>query len=81
MFLKTQFLEGVNRYYNIFATTPPKKVLQFAGRMVCAKNGDFNAMRKIGSAVAYAWFIWEKGWYGQTTIEWIEPCVNKSRKS
>lgn len=73
MFLKTQFLEGVSRYNNIYMTTPPKKVLQFSGRMVCAKNGDFNAMRKIGSAVAYAWFVWEKGWKGQTTIEWIEP--------
>lgn len=73
MFLKTQFLEGVNRYYNLFTITPPKKVFQFAGRMVCAKNGDFNAMKHIGSAVAYAWFVWEKGWKGQTTIEWIEP--------
>ena len=73
MFLKTQFLEGKARFHNLFSITPPLKVLQFAGRIVCAKNGDFETMKKAGSAVAYAWFIWEKGWKGNTTIEWIEP--------
>jgi hypothetical protein len=24
-----------------------------------------------GSAVAYAWYVWEKGFSGKTTIEWI----------
>ena len=73
MFLKTQFLEGKARYYNLFSVTPPIKVYQFSGRMACAKNGDFEAMKETGSAVAYAWFIWRKGWEGNTTIEWIEP--------
>lgn len=24
-----------------------------------------------GSAVAYAWFVWEKGYKGETTVRWI----------
>jgi len=24
-----------------------------------------------GSAVAYAWFVWQKGFTGKTTIEWF----------
>lgn len=24
-----------------------------------------------GSAIAYAWFVWQKGYSGKTEIEWI----------
>lgn len=24
-----------------------------------------------GSAVAYAWFVWEKGYNGKTEVSWI----------
>lgn len=24
-----------------------------------------------GSAVAYAWFVWKKGYNGKTTLDWI----------
>jgi hypothetical protein len=34
-----------------------------------AMNGDFD---KYGSsAAAYAWFIWEKGYKGETTVKWF----------
>ena len=72
MFLKLQFLEGVARYNEIFRTTPPKAVYVFKKRVLCAKNGDFDRMREGGgSAVAYAWFVWEKGYNGKTTLDWI----------
>lgn len=72
MFLKTQFLEGQRRWKEIYSSTPPKWVLQFRGRVLCAKNGRFEAMRKAGgSAVSYAWFVWEKGYTGRTMIDWI----------
>jgi len=39
---------------------------------LCAKNAEFEAMRKGGgSAVAYAWFVWEKGFKGDPSIKWI----------
>lgn len=72
MFLKLQFLEGVARYNEIFQSTPPKAVYVFKKRILCAKNGEFERMREGGgSAVAYAWFVWEKGYKGTTTVEWI----------
>ena len=72
MFLKLQFLEGVARYNEIFHTTPPKAVYVFKKRVLCAKNGEFERMREGGgSAVAYAWFVWEKGYNGKTVLGWI----------
>lgn len=68
MFLKVTFLEGQARR-KLFDTTPPKKIYVFSKRVKCAKNGDFDAIGS--SAVAYAWFIWEKGFVGRTIIDWI----------
>lgn len=68
MFLKLTFLEGQARKA-LFKKYPPKKIYVFSGRVKCAKNGDFE---NIGSsAVAYAWFIWEKGFCGDPVIKWI----------
>ncbi len=72
MFLKLQFLEGIARYEEIFRQTPPKDVYVFRKRILCAKNGEFERMKLGGgSAVAYAWFVWEKGYEGTTTLSWI----------
>lgn len=60
MFLKVQFLEGKGRK-KLFEKYPPKMVYVSSSRLLCAKNGDFEAMKKGGgSAVAYCWYVWEK---------------------
>ena len=71
MFLKTTFLEGKKRKEILFDKYPPKRIYQFSGRIVCAKNGNFESMRKIGSAVAYAWFEWQKGTKSEPRLLWI----------
>lgn len=72
MFLKTTFLEGKKRYDELFSKTPPKYVFQFIGRVLCAKNGEFEYMREHGgSAVSYCFMIWQNGYNGTTTIDWI----------
>ena len=71
MFLKTTFLEGEKRHRLLFSKYPPQRILQFSKRVLCAKNAEFQKMRKVGSAVSYAWFVWEKGYKGETTITWI----------
>lgn len=72
MFLKLTFLEGKARYKDLFSKYPPKKVYVFSERVTCAKNGDFESMKESGgSAIAYAWFVWEKGFCGDTIIKWI----------
>ena len=71
MFLKVQFLEGKARK-KLFEKHPPKVIYVASSRLLCAKNGEFEAMRKGGgSAVAYAWFIWEKGFKGDTIVRWF----------
>lgn len=72
MFLKLTFLEGKSRYKELFSKYPPKVIYVFSERVLCAKNADFEGMKAGGgSAVAYAWFVWQKGWKGKPTIEWI----------
>jgi len=71
MFLKLQFLESIGRK-TLFERTPPRTVYVSRSRIACAKNGDFNGLLKSGgSAVAYAWFIFQKGFIGKPTIEWF----------
>lgn len=66
MFLKLTFLEGQARR-ELFKKYPPKTVYVFSGRVECAKNGKFTG----GSAVAYAWFVWETGYKGKSVIKWV----------
>ena len=68
MFLKLQFLEGKARR-SLFRSTPPIRIWVSSSRLKCAMNGDFEAYGS--SAVAYAWFVWEKGYKGETTVKWF----------
>ena len=68
MFLKLQFLEGKARK-SLFKKYPPKVVYVSSARLLCAKNGEFE--KYPSSAVAYAWFVWEKGFTGDPIIKWI----------
>ena len=42
--------------------------------MCCGKNGVID---RSNNAVAYAWFIWEKGFHGDPIIKWIDYLNNK----
>lgn len=68
MFLKLTTLEGQNRYNKIYKNNPPQYIYIYSKRIKCAINGEFD----LGSsAVCYAWFIWKKGFKGETIIRWI----------
>jgi len=70
-FLKVQFLEGKARK-QLFEKYPPRTVYVSSSRILCAKNGDFEGMRASGgSAVAYCWFVWVKGFQGVTELKWV----------
>ena len=71
MFLKLQFLEGKSRR-GLFEKYVPKTIWVSSSRIFCAKNGDFQEAKRIGgSAVAYAWYVWEKGYRGDTAVKWF----------
>ena len=71
MFLKLTFLESKIRK-ELFKKYPPKTIWVSSSRLQCAKNGDFETYGKgVGTAVAYAWYIWEKGYTGDTVVKWF----------
>lgn len=71
MFLKLQFLEGKERK-KMFTKYPPKTIYVSSSRIQCAKNAEFQRMKEGGgSALAYAWYVWQKGYTGETIVKWI----------
>jgi hypothetical protein len=65
--LKTQFLEGVERY-EMFQDRdfPLKKIYQFTRRLSFSTSNT-----TTGGMIAFAWYIWERGYEGEPTIDWI----------
>ena len=66
LFLKLTFVSSKGRK-KLFQNFPPKQIYVFSERIECAKNGKFQGKR----GVDYAWFIWQKGWKGITTLRWL----------
>ena len=72
MFCKIQLLEGVSRS-KMFENTPLKTVYVFTKRQNPLRNGspvDENG-KKWASTMCFAWFVWEHGYEGKPSIEWI----------
>lgn len=74
MFLRLVFLESSSRRA-LFEKHPPARVYVASARLGCAKNGEFRKKADgelfYPSAVAYAWFVWEKGFTGLPTLHWF----------
>ncbi|WP_025069212.1 hypothetical protein [Bacteroides gallinarum] len=70
MFLKLTFLEGKRRK-PFFQSNPPRRIHVFSSRAVVAKGGDFTTFQAKENAIAYAWFVWEKGYKGENVVDWI----------
>ena len=68
MLLKLSFLEGAKRY-EFFRSTPLKTVHVFCKRVTMYPANEEKP--KNSGTIAYAWFIWEKGYNGKPTIDWI----------
>ena len=74
MFGKLQALEGIKRA-TYLETTPLKTVYVFKKRQQPLRNGseidEATGKKWASSTMAFAWFVWEKGYTGKPTIEWI----------
>lgn len=68
MFLKIQFLESQERW-ELFKEYPIKTVYVATRRIVCANAGHFDDYQS--TTICYAWYVWEKGYKGDTIIKWI----------
>lgn len=71
MLLKLTFLESKKRR-ELFEKYPPKYIYVSSSRLQCAKNGDFETYKNgTGTAIAYGWFVWEKGYKGEPVVRWF----------
>ena len=62
------FLESRSRK-QFFQDNPPKTIYVASGRINCARDGEFE--KYPSSAVCFCWFMWEKGYHGDTVLKWI----------
>ena len=69
MYLRLQFLEGKKRK-KLFDVYPPKYIYVHTARQMTYKNNDPKEKTK-GSAVCFAWFVWQKGYTGDPRVRWI----------
>ena len=85
MLLRGSFLEGQERYRELYARTPPSEVLVFTERVVMLKGRLVRAGAvdpfatvpgtKASSATSYFWFVWRKPVVTMhPPTHWIPPC-------
>lgn len=67
-FVRTLYLESQERA-NLFKEFPPKTVYVSSRRLRCHINGDVKDTSS--SATSYSWFVWEKGYKGDTVVKWF----------
>lgn len=67
-FLKVQFLESQRRK-KLFEKYNPKFVIVNSERQQCSKNADFERYR--ATTQCYCWFVFEKGYKGESKLLWI----------
>lgn len=67
MLTKLQFLEGAKRK-KMFESTPLKTVYVFSKRLTMTRNGE---KMKNSGMIAFQWMVWEHGYEGPPTIQWI----------
>ena len=68
MLLRLAFLEGQRRR-TLWESTPLEQVLVFSKRVSFRRGLDVN---EIGNGkIAFAWFVWTRGFKGEPTIAWI----------
>lgn len=67
MFLRLSFLESKKRL-ELFKQQNLKTVHVFSKRVNCSRLDGKNS---VSGAVAYAWYVWQKDYKGDTVIKWI----------
>ena len=74
MFGKLQALEGKKRA-TFMENSPLKTVYVFKSRQQPLRNGseidELTGKKMNSSTMAFAWFVWEKGYNGEPIIKWI----------
>lgn len=75
MFLKLLWLEGKARR-QLYDLKQLKTVYVYSARVCCDRDCDFTK----GSAVAYAWFEFEKDWQDEPKIKWLDADIEEYKQ-
>ena len=67
-FQRLNFLESAKRFA-LFQEFPIQYVYVHASRVGTAMGGDFE--RYHAKSMAYAWYVWKRGYDGHTVMRWI----------
>lgn len=70
IFMRTAWLEGRERHRRLWGPHPPIRVWQFSGRQTLWRGDDVNPGDR-GGAIAFAWFVWERGYTGAPALGWL----------
>ena len=71
VFVRTAFLEGIERHRSLFSPRPPALVLQFVERVPLVKG---RLDRDASTATSYCWIVWLKEGAPGTAFDWVAPC-------
>lgn len=70
MFVRQQWLEGINRFETIFQPHPPALIAQFSERVpLCKGRWDPDG----STATSYVWIVWLRKYEGDTKFFWLPP--------
>ncbi len=79
--VRTAFLEGQDRYQQLFSKDPPFLVAQYVERVPMIKG---RVCPKASTATAYCWLVWKylhvEPWDRHTRFFWIPPCRKRLEK-
>ena len=63
------FLEGRERYRELFEQSPPAEVLVHCRRVSMPPGGTDIPAR--GGSTAFAWYVWQEGKRGEPVLRWL----------
>ena len=69
--VRSAFLEGKDRFSDLFSGSPPSDILQFVERVGMVKG---RLDRDVASATPFSWLVWSKDAQTGTRFHWIPPC-------
>lgn len=82
--VRASWLEGNNRFNNLFKVNRPSIVAQFVERVPMLKgkcvshviDPKTGKLKRATTATAYCWVVWIDGYHStaRTDYEWIPPC-------
>ena len=78
--LPLRYLTSAERYELLYKSNPPVRVYVYIERICIAKNGEFEKYERGTNPLMYAWFVWEKGYKGETTLKWIHNDRNSHKQ-